>query len=129
MDKDIAAIANQPLPTNLAECQQMVHILREELCLCTAILNALSTLVMVTNGQGRIISCNQAFIEVTGYQLEPADARPFWKIFLSLNDRALVHASFEQLQVEQSPLIQEQDWVTQGGSYRRIAWTYTLFWM
>ncbi len=119
------AIAHQTLQTELAECQQQQEVLREELTLLTAILNAVESIVLVLDSQGNIFRCNQAFEQATGYRFAEVRDQPFWNLFLTEDERKSVEAAFRQLQSGQTSTC-ESGWITQDGQ-RCIAWSYTPF--
>jgi len=120
------AIAHQTLQTELAECQQQQEVLREELALCTAMLNAVETIVLVLSSQGQIIHGNQAFAQMSGDRFAEVKDKPFWNLFLSYTERESAKAALEQVQSGQ-PSISESNWINQDGSQRCIAWSYTPF--
>lgn len=122
MDKDVVAIAYQPLLSNLTGWQQAM--LHQEHLLCTAILNAVSTLVMVVDRAGHIIRCNCAFEQTTGYKLNSVRDRPFWDLFLAQDDIKAFAAAFGQFQVDLLPIAGEYDWLDCEGNRRRIAWKF-----
>lgn len=120
------AIAHQALQIELTECQQEQAVLHEELTLCTAILNAAEAMILVFDPQGKIIRCNQAFEQTTGYRFDEVKDQPFWDLFLTQDERESVKTAIRQLQSDQ-PSTGESSWITKDGSQRCMTWSYTPF--
>ena len=119
--------ANQRLLRERTEYQREVEVLRSELDLCKAMLNTVSTLVVVFDPEGHIVRCNCACEQMTGYTLDEARNQYFWNLFTKSQEKESVKAVVEQIQVDKLMIAHEHDWVTKDGSRLRIAWDYTPF--
>lgn len=125
MDRDVVAIADRPLQSNSTGWQQQA-MLHQELLLYTEILNSISTLVAIVDRAGRIVRCNSAFEQTTGYKLNSVSDRPFWDLFLARDDSKAFAAAFGQFQIDLLPIACECDFDCQGNR-RRIAWKFSPF--
>ena len=125
MSKAQRAIANQTLQIELLSCQQELEALRSELQLKTAMLNTVNVPVMVFDLQGHIVCCNRVWEQTSGYDSSNQLLnQPFWDVFVPLEEKESVKASFEQIYSQQTILTCSQNWLTRSGNYRRINWSY-----
>lgn len=108
-----------------SECQQITEELRAEIELGSAILNAVSAIVVVLDTQGRIVRCNHAWEQATGYKLDEVRNHFFWDLLFSPHEKEVVKAVFEQLKLEKTAIARTHAWITKEGSYQSIAWDYT----
>ncbi len=72
-------------------------MLRSELELATAILNAVDAIALVFDTKGHIPRCNSSFEQITGY-INEVTHQPFWDLFCNQNDRESVKAVIERVQ-------------------------------
>lgn len=80
MDKVVELAANQELQAKLTGCQQEVEVLRSELELSTAILNAVDAIALVLDPERHIVRCNSSFEQTTGYTLNEVKNQFFWDL-------------------------------------------------
>ncbi|MDJ0705646.1 MAG: PAS domain S-box protein [Leptolyngbyaceae cyanobacterium MO_188.B28] len=100
--------------------------LRQERDFIEAVLNAVDTLVVVLNPQGRILNFNQACERVTGYSLDLVKDHCVWELLVPPEEQTAVKTVFEALRSGQSATKAKHHWVTQDGEYRLIDWSNTL---
>ncbi len=131
MDKKARPVANQDLQVELSGCQREVEVLRSELELSTAILNALNAIALVFDPKGHIVRCNSYFKQITGYTLNEVKNQPFWDLFCNQDERESAKAVFEKIQQDLTVkallnklIAHAHNWITKDGS-SHIAWDYT----
>ncbi|MDP5338364.1 MAG: response regulator, partial [Nodularia sp. (in: cyanobacteria)] len=98
------------------------EVLKQERNFISAVLDTASVLVLILDLQGRIVRCNQACEQITGYSFTEARDRHFWNLFLTPEDIAPVKAIFEQIASGHQIKDYENYWLTKDGNRRLIAW-------
>jgi len=90
----------------------------------TAVMESAATLVMATDGQGRIIRFNRACQQVSGYALEEVQGKFVWDLRLIPADEVeSVKGIYRRARGGGSPMEHENHWVTRSGRQRLIAWS------
>jgi PAS domain S-box-containing protein len=100
-------------------------LLQQEHDFTTAVLETMSSLVVVFNRQGQIVRFNRACEQTTGYTFAEVRGRPIWKVLLAPEDAARVQATFADVGSIAFPISREITWITRTGQHRLIAWTST----
>jgi two-component system CheB/CheR fusion protein len=94
--------------------------------LITAILNTASTLlVLILDGEGRVLQINSATQNLTGYSLEEVKGRAFWEFLPIPEERVRVESDFGEL-IRGGQARGEAHWLTKRGQRRLIAWSNTV---
>jgi two-component system CheB/CheR fusion protein len=94
----------------------------------TAVMESAATLVMATDGQGRIIRFNRACQQVSGYALEEVQGKFVWDLRLIPADEVeSVKGIYRRARGGGSPMEHENHWVTRSGRQRLIAWSTVAF--
>ena len=93
--------------------------------LATTILETAGVLVIVLDGQGRIVLFNRACRQLTGYKFEEVAGRVFWNFLVAAEEQEAVQSSFANLRAGHFPNSHENDWIAKNGMRYRIAWHNT----
>lgn len=97
------------------------HVLRSELNFMNTVLDTVRALVVVLDAEGRVVRCNRACEEVSGYSEEELRRGTVWR-FLVPDEADGVRAVFKELTAGQFPNTHENWWVGRDGSRRRVVW-------
>ena len=116
-----AFIAAFPSPTAVDE----LTLLRQERDFTTAVLETMSSLVLVFDRHGRIVRFNRACEQTTGYTFAEVQGRPIWELFLAPEDTIRVRDTFADITKAHFPSRSETIWITRDGQRRLVAWTST----
>lgn len=108
------------------ELRQSRETLQREQKLITAILNAArDLLVIVLDGEGRVLQFNSAAQQLTGYSLEEVKGRPLWDFLPIPEERAQVKSGIEKV-LKGGEAHGETHWLTKNGQRRLVAWSNTV---
>lgn len=99
-------------------------ILPETDNLFSSFINNTAGLVMIFDAGGKIVYCNNAFAEATGYSPDEIKGKLYWDIFLSADELELFKAFFENLDITDFPFTHENYLVTKEGENLLILWSY-----
>jgi two-component system CheB/CheR fusion protein len=91
--------------------------------LAGAVLDTVSSLVLVLDRTGRIVRFNRACERVTGTAAAEALGRFAWDAFVVPEEAEAVRAAFVSLLASRAPSQHENRWRTQDGEIRVIAWS------
>lgn len=100
--------------------------LRRERDFVSTILDIAGSLVVVLDGEGRIIRFNRACEETTGYSFKEVQGRRLWDFMLLPEDAAGMERGFAGFLSGDYPKQLECYWVTRKGERRLIAWCNSL---
>jgi len=90
-----------------------------------AVLDTVSTLVVVLDRQGRFVRFNRACEQITGYSQAEVLGKTLWELFILPDERELVRERFTELKAGRFPNQGENYWMTKDGGRRLIDWTNT----
>ncbi|MGA2717006.1 MAG: chemotaxis protein CheB, partial [Bryobacteraceae bacterium] len=94
--------------------------------LITAILDAArDLLVIVLDGEGRVLQFNRAAQELTGYSLEEVKGKALWDFLPSPEEVAQVKSGIEKV-LRGGEAHGETHWLTKQGQRRLVAWSNTV---
>lgn len=110
---------------NESECKRIEALLREEVNLNTAILDATDALVVVLDPQGYIVRFNNAYAKITGYTFVELKNQRFWELFKQAHKQR-VKANFHKLLSLES-ISYHSDLISKNGSCHSIAWSSIPF--
>jgi PAS domain S-box-containing protein len=91
-----------------------------------AVLQASAAVVVVFDTEGRVVQCNRACEEVTGYSSAELQGVVFWEILVSPERRAKSQSRLQQLLATGILPVFESEWVTKSGERRRLSFTTTV---
>jgi PAS domain S-box-containing protein len=111
---------------DVSERKRAQEELRRERDFISAVLDTASTLVIVTDRQGRFVRFNQACERLTGYTFEEVEGRPFWDLFIDPQEAPRVRTAVDRVWAGIFPSENENDWILRDGSRRTIAWSNTV---
>jgi PAS domain S-box-containing protein len=89
----------------------------------TAVLQACGALVVVFDPQGRIVLCNRAFEQVTGYSSAELTGKVFFEVLVSPEGREQSRKRLEHGISARAASAFENEWITKSGEPRRIAFS------
>jgi PAS domain S-box-containing protein len=110
---------------DISDRRQAQEELRQERDFISAVLDTATSLVIVTDRDGRFVRFNEACERLTGYTFEEVRGRPFWDLFIDPEERERVAAAVERVWAGEFPSDNENHWVLRDGSKRLIAWSNT----
>jgi PAS domain S-box-containing protein len=89
----------------------------------TAVLQACGALVVVFDTEGRIVLCNRAFEQVTGYSGAELDGKIFFDVLVSPDGRERSRKRLEYGVSARAASAFENEWITKSGEARRISFS------
>jgi PAS domain S-box-containing protein len=109
---------------DIHQLKQIQEAARREESLVSAILDAAARdlLVLVMDGEGRIVRFNRACQDLTGYSQEEVAGKRAWDFLLAPGDVATAKVAFEGIQTG-TPIRREDYWITKDGGRRLISWS------
>jgi PAS domain S-box-containing protein len=111
---------------DISDIKRVEEELQEERNFVSTILDTVGALVVVLDGEGRILRFNPACELTTGYAMEEVEGKCLWDLFLGPEEGERFKAVFELLRVDLLPQDYQSTWNTRNGDQRLIAWTSTL---
>ena len=111
---------------DISDLKRVEEELHEERNFVSAILDTVGALVVVLDGEGRILRFNPACELTTGYSMDEVQGKCLWDLFLIAEEADRFRAVFELLRTDLLPQDYQSCWVTRRGDQRLIAWTSTL---
>ncbi|MFN3486451.1 MAG: putative bifunctional diguanylate cyclase/phosphodiesterase, partial [Planctomycetota bacterium] len=106
-----------------AESVRAHRLLGQERAFISAVLDTITTLVLVLDPAGRIVRLNRAAAHLLGYSPEELLGRAFGETLFAPEDRAQVQAILGRPQATAPPESHEHAWVTRHGARPRVAWS------
>jgi PAS domain S-box-containing protein len=106
--------------------QRTEQELRHERDFAAAILSTAGALIVVLDGEGRIVRFNRACEEVTGYSQDEIRDRLLWDVLLVEEEKEAVKSVFAELIRGRFPNRYENIWLAKDGSRRLISWSSTV---
>jgi PAS domain S-box-containing protein len=107
--------------------QQKVQAeLAKERDFISAVLQASGALVVVLDTDARIVQCNRACEQVTGYSGVELQGQVLWDVFVSPEGREASRGRFASLLSTCATSAFENTWITKSGDSRRIAFSNTV---
>jgi diguanylate cyclase (GGDEF)-like protein/PAS domain S-box-containing protein len=91
----------------------------------STILEAMASLVVVLDPEGRVVRFNRASELTTGWTRQEVLGRTFWDVFVVPEERDGVRGSFLELKRGHATTQHEHHWITRDGRRRRIDWSNT----
>jgi PAS domain S-box-containing protein len=94
--------------------------------LMTAILDAVSALVVVLDTDGRIVRFNRSSERTTGYSFNQVRGRYFWDLFLVSDETQAIQKELQALRQGKFPKQHEYQLLTKDEDHRLIRWLNTV---
>ncbi len=111
---------------DITDLKRTEEALQEERNVVSAILHTVGALVVVLDQEGRIIRCNRAYEQTTGYSLAEVTGQKIWDRFMVPEEVDRFQSVFHQLCTDQMASDYEGYLVKRDGSRRWIAWSSTV---
>src|SRR5271154_6293981 len=111
---------------DISHLKQVEEELQKERNFVSTILDTVGALVVVLDGEGRILRFNPACELTTGYSMEEVQGKCIWDLFLFAEEADRFRAIFEVLRTDLLPQAYQSCWITRHGDQRLIAWSSTL---
>jgi PAS domain S-box-containing protein len=89
----------------------------------TAVLQTCGALVVVFDTEGRIVLCNRAFEQVTGYSSAELAGKMFFDVLVSPDGREQSRKRLEHGVSARAASAFENEWITKSGELRRISFS------
>jgi len=98
---------------------------RHERDFVSALLDTIGAVVVVLDGQGKIVRMNRHAELLTGWTFDEVRDTPFFETFLLEEERAGVRQQFASLRAGNFPARFENHWLTRSGERRLLSWSNT----
>jgi PAS domain S-box-containing protein len=108
---------------DITDLKRTEEELQDERNVVSAILDTVGALVVVLDGEGRIVRFNRACEQMTGRSFDQARGQCIWDLFLVPDEKLQFQALFRQICDHQSRAEYESSWVAGDGTQRTIAWS------
>ncbi len=111
---------------DITDLKRTEEALQEERNVVSAILHTVGALVVVLDPEGRIIRCNRACEQTSGYSLAEVSGQTIWDLFMVPEEVDRFKSVFQQLCSDQLASDYEGYLVKRDGTRRWIAWSSTV---
>lgn len=111
---------------DLSSHQKIRADLAKEHDFIDAVLQASAAVVMVFDTEGRVVRCNRAGEEITGYSSAELQGKVFWEVLVSPDSRAQSQARFQKLLDTRLLPVFENEWLSKSGERRRMSFSTTV---
>ena len=111
---------------DITDLKQTEQALEEERNLVSAILDTVGALVVVLDGDGKIVRFNRACEQLTGRTFEQARGKFMWDLFLVQAEKEQFQRLFARICEGQSRTGCEGLWEGSDGSHRSIVWSIAV---
>ena len=102
------------------------EFLKRERDFNSALIEAMGSLVVVLDKQGRIVRFNRTCERTTGYTANEVIGKHFLDTFLTLEEKELVKETLDTLRSGEFKTKNENRWLTKSGKLRLISWADTV---
>ncbi len=111
---------------DITDLKRTEEALQEERNVVSAILHTVGALVVVLDPEGRIIRCNRACEQTSGYSPAEVSGQKIWDVFMVPEEVDRFKSVFQHLCSDQLPSDYEGYLVKRDGARRWIAWSSTV---
>jgi PAS domain S-box-containing protein len=111
---------------DISDIKRIEEQLQKERNFVSKILDTVGALVVVLDGEGRILRFNPACELTTGYSKEEVQGKCIWDMFLLAEEADRFRSVFKVLCTDLLPQDYQSCWVTRHGDQRLITWSSTL---
>jgi PAS domain S-box-containing protein len=101
--------------------------IRHEKDFADRLMEMAQVIVLVLDGEGRILRLNHRCEALTGYTLADVKSRPFWEVFPAPEEVGEVQEAFFDLLAGDFSQSWQIDWLAKDGTRRLIAWSNIAF--
>ncbi len=120
------AIKLRGVMVNITESKQVAEALIHEQNFVSAIFDTASAIVLVLDANGRVVRCNRACSQTSGYSSQELNGKVFWDLFSSPEEVNKTKTIFTRLVAGQFPITDENYWIAKDGTRRAISWSNTV---
>jgi PAS domain S-box-containing protein len=113
----------QGVAFDITDLKRTEEELQDERNVVSAILDTVGALVVVLDGEGRIVRLNRACEQMTGHSFEEARDKCLWDLFVVPEEKEQFKIFFQEFCNNPSRIEYESCWVARDGSQRTIAWS------
>jgi PAS domain S-box-containing protein len=110
---------------DITNLKQTEIALQREQNLISTLLDTVGSLVIVLDGEGRIIRFNRAAQEITGYSFDEMNGEFLWTRLMDSGDAVLFRQHLAEHRVKGDQIENESTWRTKYGGTCVIAWSLT----
>ncbi len=118
------AASQEILP--LLQCKRLEEALRWEQDFNSTVLETAPALVVVLDGEGRLVQFNRTSQEITGYRLDEVLGRSIWDLFLVPEEIESFKRGISELSSDWLADRHETHWRTRDNDLRTILWSYSV---
>ena len=116
----------QGVAFDITDLKRTEEALQDERNVVSAILDTVGALVVVMDGEGRIVRLNRACEQMTGRSIEEARNQCLWDLFVVPEEREQFKAFFREFCNSPTRIEYESLWLARDGSRRTIAWSAAM---
>ncbi len=120
----VLAIVYYFIEREINERRQIETDLAQERDFIFAVLDTISSVVVVCDAQGKIVRFNRAAEQISGYYSDEVKGKYLWDLFVQSHEVSLVKNSIENLQSNSTDKY-ETHWIARNGDRRSISWSNT----
>lgn len=113
----------QGVAFDITDLKRTEEALQDERNVVSAILDTVGALVVVLDGDGRIVRLNRACERMTGCSMEAARNQCLWDLFVVPEEKEQFKSFFREFSNNPSRIEYESSWLARDGSQRTIAWS------
>jgi PAS domain S-box-containing protein len=113
----------QGVAFDITDLKRTEEELQDERNVVSAILDTVGALVVVLDGEGRVVRLNRACEQMTGRSIEEVRNRCIWDLFVVPDEKEQFMTFFHEFCSNPSRVEYESSWVARDGSRRTIAWS------
>jgi PAS domain S-box-containing protein len=117
--------ANLKLEAEIAERMRVEEALQTERDFVSAVLNTVGTIIVVLDAESRVVQCNQACEQISGWRAEEMRGRVASDLFAVKESGERFLRMIEQARASSLPNAFEKSWTTPGGDVHVVSWTTT----
>src|SRR5260370_973754 len=94
--------------------------------LSAAVWKASGAIVIVCDTAGRVVQCNRACEQMSGYSNDELQGKLLWTVFVSPEGQAASRERLATLLKSRGALVLENEWITKSGQRRLISISTTV---
>lgn len=111
---------------DITDLKRTEEALQKERNVVSGILDTVGALVLVLDGEGRILRFNRACEQMTGYSFEEVQGKLIWDLFMTPEEVKGFKRAIEETLQDQRPQEYEGCWLNRDGRQRLLAWSTTV---
>jgi len=110
---------------DITERLQTEESQRKESAFISAVVDTVSSLVIVLDRAGNVVQFNRACEQLSGYLFDEIKGKNIVETFLLQEEKEAVKLVFDEVCTGKFPNIHDNFWITKSGDLRLIAWSNT----